>query len=209
MRFERKYVVEHLSVAEICQFIKLHPASFREAFPPRQINNIYFDTANYAACQDNLKGIGLRKKIRLRWYNQNSFANTDLQLEEKIKETDLGYKIIHQLPKANLQGQLSDILPVWLTESHQLIPTLFNQYNRRYYISANQKFRITIDTHLAFGTPNPSPSQQSQYHLPNRIIVELKYEESAAEFQDQITQYLPFRLSKNSKYIIGVTLITT
>ena len=207
MRFERKYVVEQLSLAEIRQLIKLHPAGFRQAFPPRVVNNIYFDSPNYAAYQDNLKGIGQRKKIRLRWYGTPSFSNTPLRLEEKIKEGLLGYKIVHSLSPPTEVYQLEDILPTEITKEQHLIPTLFNQYHRHYYVSADRKFRITIDDDLSFGSPKSTPQQQINHRLHKRIILELKYEEEDAKYHHAITQHLPFRLSKNSKYVIGVELI--
>lgn len=209
MRFERKYVIEHLTLAETCQLIKLHPAGFRQAFPPRVVNNIYLDTLNYSAYQDNLKGIGQRKKTRLRWYGHSSFADTPLQLEEKIKAGVLGYKKTFALPAASIDSSIQELLPTQITKHQNLRPTLFNQYHRQYFLSADQKFRITIDTHLCFGTPNFSPQQTIGHQLNHRIILELKYEEAAARYQDKITQHLPFRLSKNSKYVIGVELITS
>ena len=208
MRFERKYVIDHLSVEEIFQLIRLHPASFRMAYPPRKVNNIYFDSPDFEAYQDNLRGIGIRKKTRLRWYGSQSFADNPIQLEEKIKNGLLGYKNTHHLPdNANIKT-LSDLsLPTFFTEQH-LAPALFNYYHRHYFLSADRRFRMTVDTNQAFGIPRLTPSQNAPYHLPDQIILELKFDQKDAPKQDQVTQHLPFRLNKHSKYVTGIEFIT-
>ena len=37
-----------------------------------------------------------------------------------------------------------------------------------------------------------------------KIIVELKYDQEHCDSAQEITKHLPFRLSKNSKYVSGV-----
>ena len=42
-RYERKFVVEaaEMSLHQVRAAVKLHPAFFRQTYPPRFINNIY------------------------------------------------------------------------------------------------------------------------------------------------------------------------
>ena len=54
MRYERKYKIENLSLPLVEQSVRLHPASFKKIFPDRQINNIYFDTADFRTYKDNV-----------------------------------------------------------------------------------------------------------------------------------------------------------
>ena len=69
-RFERKYHVQDLPEVEIEMWIKRSPALFFECFPPRFINNIYFDTPDLSNYHENLSGQAARTKIRLRWYGE-------------------------------------------------------------------------------------------------------------------------------------------
>ena len=69
MRYELKYKIEDLSLNVVLQALRLHPAALRKIYPDRHINNIYLDTPNLMAYQDNVIGVANRKKFRVRWYN--------------------------------------------------------------------------------------------------------------------------------------------
>ncbi len=92
MRYERKYLLEHVTLFDIQQMVKLHPAAFRETYPMRQVNNIYFDTVNFEAYRDNIMGIAKRTKYRIRWYGDDLKTIQKPRLEEKVKHGELGYK---------------------------------------------------------------------------------------------------------------------
>ena len=89
-----------------------------------------------------------------------------------------------------------------------LKPTLVNRYQRKYFLSLDQKFRLTLDDHLEF-FPVSSPELLSSRGLKDSLsmIMELK---SAPIYQLEsanITQEFPFRVIKNSKYVRGVQII--
>ena len=64
LRYERKYRAEETTLSEVFQTVKLHPASFRKAFPDRFINSIYLDTYELDYYNDNIAGISDRIKQR-------------------------------------------------------------------------------------------------------------------------------------------------
>ena len=205
MRYERKYILEHIPLVDIQQIIKLHPAAFRLAFPARQVNNIYFDTVNLSAYSDNVKGIANRSKFRIRWYG-NEPKNGTLPspvLEEKVKRGELGYKNSQKL--ANLKW--TDLHNIPQIQPYNLHPTLVNSYYRHYYVSFDERFRITIDEQLEFAAYNVKTIQNQQpilHPFQSNKIIEIKYEETDSPKADFISQYLPFRPTKHSKYVIGV-----
>ena len=87
-----------------------------------------------------------------------------------------------------------------------LSPTLLNRYHRKYFHSANRKFRITLDHQLSF----TRISRYQNYFLrriinKDKIVLELKYDVAHDEEAGWISNNFPFRLSKNSKYVNGVT----
>ena len=67
-RFERKYHIQDLNLHEVEMWVRRSPCLFRECFPPRYINNIYFDTPELDNYHENLGGQAARTKLRLRWY---------------------------------------------------------------------------------------------------------------------------------------------
>ena len=208
MRFERKYRVENLSMNHIIQIIKSHPASFYKLFPDRTVNNIYFDSPSMVCLNDNLMGINVRKKYRVRWYGDDIKTIIKPKLEVKYKENELGGKTIFDVEEFSLsnikdiQRQVNKTIPQQFT----LQPTLLNSYKRSYWGTKDGKFRITIDSDLCFHSLRHSPNFFKYVHKDKVVIVELKYEQEDEKDLKRITHFLPFRLSKNSKYVNGIML---
>ncbi len=206
MRYEHKYVIDHFHPLEVEQFVRLHPAGFRQIFPNRQVNNIYFDTADFSTFQHNLMGVSQREKYRIRWYGAGEEAIRNIRLETKIKDNLLGRKI-WEAREVDGWSDLVALLPTLLwTRELQLQPVLLNAYKRAYYGTPDHKFRITVDHELAFG-PFQTTSPCLMHQLQGKTILELKYDKPFAIEADRITQYLPFRVDKYSKYVTGTSLV--
>jgi hypothetical protein len=66
---------------------------------------------------------------------------------------------------------------------------------------------LTLDDNLQFAPLIPQPFVGRQVLKEfNVSILELKYEESQELYVDRITQNIPYRRTKNSKYISGIEL---
>jgi SPX domain protein involved in polyphosphate accumulation len=219
-RFERKFTVPTTyGIKEAEQIIKKNKALFREVYFERQVNNIYFDTQNYQDYFDNVLGVSDRKKIRVRWYG-DTFGKIDKPvLEIKIKKGLVGDKWTYKLKPFTLDASFTNNLiqsifkesdlPLSIWEgTRKVIPTLLNSYHRRYFLSADKKFRVTLDFNLLYHTID---KRFNNFKIrPNKdenIIVELKYALQDDDFAKSITTQFPFRLNKNSKYVNGVNTI--
>jgi len=209
MRFERKYRIEGMSQAALQQIIRLHPASFRSLYPDRQVNNIYLDTPQLTTFQQNVNGFNQRKKYRIRWYG-NKLEQADFpQFEIKTKHNELGEKKNYELKSFERLD-----LSLAIQQIHQLHPefsalqaSLMNTYERSYLISFDGKFRLTIDRNLAYYSHKSQQPKVQAPILDPALILEIKYEQKDDSFLDPITQYLPFRQQKHSKYVQGVQLV--
>ncbi len=208
LRYERKYRIENISPVVVQQIIKQHPASFQKIFPDRQVNNIYFDTANLVAYNENVDGIAERRKFRVRWYGADIFNINKPQLEIKIKNNQLGEKRTYPKPDFKLESlkELTRSVSEQSALNLSFIPTLINSYQRSYFGTSNGDFRITIDWNLQFFSLLGG-IQFTRYSIKDQAtIVELKYEEDKDDLADEILQFIPFRFSKNSKYVTGMNL---
>lgn len=219
-RYERKFTVPtRFSIKTIQHSIKKNKALFREVFYKRKVNNIYFDTVGYNDYHDNVLGVSDRKKIRIRWYGDTLGEIKKPVLEIKIKKGIVGDKWSYKLKPFTLDNnftseQIQNVfkdsnLPVPILESVKMVfPTLLNSYNRKYFLSADNKYRVTLDFDLLY------------YKIDNRFnnfklkpvadenkIIELKYELKDDTDANKISTQFPFRLSKNSKYVNGVNTI--
>ncbi|MBL6965741.1 MAG: polyphosphate polymerase domain-containing protein [Anaerolineales bacterium] len=214
-RYELKMVADALYLGEVRSWVFTHANAFQIAYPPRQVNNIYFDTIDRDLMKDHVNGAANREKFRFRWYGQSWLANGG-QIEIKKKRGMLGYKsnqpIAASINIASLGwSQITTILKqesnaefAFLVEN--LVPVLINHYQREYYISMDGRIRVTLDYQLrafeqAFGLrPNLN---FPQLQLDN-VIIEMKAAEADhARIANSLAQF-PLRCTQNSKYLNGL-----
>ena len=215
-RYERKFVPDGLTVAEVQALVRRHPAGFREVYPPRTVNNLYLDTPGRRHYREHVNGLANRVKIRLRWYGSLCASNVMAVLELKIRHGLLSRKESYPLPGVSLSGGslwpgLKSALTVAALpdtarlQVNNLEPAVTNRYHRRYYCSADSTVRLTVDTELEFFPPrNSGLIQRAASHESPRVILELKYSEANAEQASHVAGDFPFRLTRCSKYILGV-----
>ena len=183
----------------------MHPASFSTSFPDRQVNNIYLDTPNLHCFYQNIEGVPRRQKMRLRWYGKIDYPQNNSVLELKNKNAELGWKDSFKVSNRSIdtKEELLSAIAEQPVRLGTLTPILHNSYYRKYYISSDGLFRLTIDSEQSFKLPFSNMDALDLSRYP--IIVELKYEAEYAERARDIMDYLPFRQTKNSKYTNGVT----
>ena len=216
-RYERKYIVpKSMPLNELVTVVKSNSAFFREVFYERQVNNIYFDTNGYKFYFDNVDGVADRQKARIRWYGDTLGAIKKPKLEIKIKNGLVGDKWTFNLNPFTLNRSITgrDLQNLFANSNlprpiyemvRNLNPTLVNSYTRRYFVSADDRFRITLDYDVLYRnikTRMNNFNKTPQSDLFN--VVELKYGLEDDRLANRISTEFPFRLSKNSKYVNGV-----
>lgn len=219
-RYERKFFARDFTLKDIENLIKTHPALFYEIYLPRRVNNIYFDSLDLENYYDNIEGNTRRLKVRIRWYGEMFGLIKNPILELKIKNEDVGRKMNFPLKEFVLDESFSNNklhdnvfaqsgLPHWLIEKLKLCkPALLNYYERRYFLSMDKKYRLTIDSNLGFfEIKDKANIFLHSIEDQETIILELKYDKNDDYKIAEITQHFPFRLNKSSKYISGINLL--
>ena len=86
-----------------------------------------------------------------------------------------------------------------------LQPVLLNHYRRKYFMSRDGRYRITIDSELHYrGVDRITNHFLRDEEQVGENVLELKYDREDDADADAITQFFKFRLSKNSKYVNGI-----
>jgi hypothetical protein len=137
-------------------------------------------------------------------------------LERKFKRGSVSGKAGCPLPALHVNGGFAPAelnatldragLPEnFRTALRHLEPAVVVTYRRHYFESANRAFRLTVDSRLGFlrlhgvtGAMTPVPEH------PYPVIVELKYELRHADAARREAELLPYRLSRSSKYVLGI-----
>jgi SPX domain protein involved in polyphosphate accumulation len=216
LRYERKFLLEGYEAAQARALILSHPAMFREPYPPRFINNIYFDTPWMDHYDANISGSPHRGKVRLRWYHDLCGEIMDGTLEFKNKRGWVGWKESYPFPTfrfdtamthRELQAVIgnSELPAAVIDRLCGYSVSLVNRYRREYYATSDNRFRITLDSNLTYyragRLSNPLIAKTVDRGV---IVVELKYG-SRDELQAQrIASRFPFRMTRSSKYVRGV-----
>jgi len=217
LRYEFKYTYEGVLFDEVYNEVMLHPMMFREIYYERSVHNIYLDDIKLGNYYDNLHGVKDRVKHRIRWYNDDCNA-VNPTLEYKCKKDKLGWKHLYKMPDFSLDtffcwdDYIETVYKAFEEKGNDIIiadeisaeiPTLLNSYKRRYFISSDENFRVTIDYDLKYMSMGKRYAFSVPYY-DDRIIMELKFDEDQYKNCSSIT--LPFgkRISNNSKYTTGM-----
>ena len=208
-RYERKYIIENVDLPAFVY--QIQNSSFLEVYKERKINNLYYDNINLDSIFDNIDGLSNRKKYRVRWYG-DTFKSSIKQFEIKFKSEFLNSKKIINIGKFQIKNhndfqqtydKLIEILkkndlPLFFEMQSKFLK-LYNFYKRKYYLSADENVRITVDSDLKFY----SPLTKNIFEEKN-IIIEIKYNR---EFK-YVNEFKNLRINKYSKYVKGVLSTT-
>ena len=215
LRCERKGRLSGPFKEAIDIFVGSNPAMFRMEYPGRHVNNIYLDTYDLGCFHDNIDGFGERLKARIRWYGSLWGRAEKPCLEFKYKDGSVGSKLAYALSPFDLSPDL-DFEPVAQSvcalgvgedvrrQLQVMAPALLNRYSRRYYRSANGRFRLTVDSGIEYY--NLAESHTLSRVKPMRdtnVVIELKYDPDDDDGAPAIWNEFPVRIDKNSKYING------
>ena len=218
-RYERKYVDDQLGLAMVEAMIRGHPCLFHRAYPTRFVNNIYVDTPGLDLFRDHVNGTRQRYKLRFRWYGPLVGCVPHPVLEVKIRTGHVGTKRRFEIDpfefsecfdyEAVRRGfQEAGEAPDVSTRLAACRPSLVNRYTRQYFRSADGRYRVTLDHELCFHRVGALGQSFLQRVRDRRsTVVELKYAQGDDETVDAVSNLLPFRVAKHSKYVRGVAMI--
>ena len=219
-RSEIKFVCYKQNYSLIKNWIRFHKFNFFKEYDDRNINNIYFDSLDYKAFNDNLVGLPSRLKVRYRWYG-NLFSNdtkNEGSLEFKFKKNIYGYKKIFKINDLtlNLNSNWKDIknkILKKLTPEYKILfdqnseKILINRYKREYFISRDKKLRVTLDKNIEIFDQRTSlikPNFRFKNFTQDHLVIEFKFNKDDKVFLNDLDINIPIKASRNSKYINGV-----
>ena len=222
-RSEIKFVCYKQNYSLIKNWIRFNKFNFFKEYDDRNINNIYFDSLDYKAFNDNLVGLPSRLKVRYRWYG-NLFSNDEKNegsLEFKFKKNIYGYKKIFKINDLtlNLNSNWKDIknkILKKLTPEYKILfdrnseKILINRYKREYFISRNKKLRVTLDRNIEIfdqRTALIKPNFKFKNFTQDYLVIEFKFNKEDKMFLNDLDINIPIKASRNSKYINGVRSI--
>ena len=205
-------VYDSLAIYEVRRWVRGHSHAFRTAFPPRQVNNIYFDTQDLDCLNDHISGVFERQKLRFRWYGKD-LSRVKGHLELKHKSNRVGWKssqdidAVLDLEKMNwmellrtLRNQANSTFREMLSVSQ---PISISGYRREYYESGDRNTRVTLDYDLFAFDQQLSGRPNLRYKTPmlNQMVIEIKCNSDNSAHLDGVLAEFPLRIVNYSKYL--------
>jgi hypothetical protein len=144
---------------------------------------------------DSEEGLLPRKKVRIRWYNDNKL----FILENKTSSIEGRFKVTSKLENHNSESELRTKNRMDAQYGH-IQPTLKVSYKRSYYVF--NKMRITFDKDICY--QNLKYADKRKYHDPERVI-EIKTPADCPD--DFVEKLIPFPTARFSKYSRGILFL--
>ena len=182
-------------------------------YDDREVNSIYYDTHNLESAKDNLDGYAKRVKYRLRWYENdiNKLAN----VEFKIRSNKFNYKKIFSLNESIQNLNIYEVFRinndvfksdyenvVNLIGYKRLFPILNISYLRSYYYF--EDIVVTYDRDITYKKFN---RKNAEVVKDLGKVIELKIPENKLRMSKKLINEFPFRVTRNSKYITGLSML--
>ncbi len=163
-------------------------------YPSRKVNSCYFDNHDYLFLNQSFDGIVPRKKVRLRWYDDNYV----IKKETKITSIEGRFKTVELYEK----NKLTNFSKLNLLDKMygNLTPSLLITYSREYY--KYNGLRITFDENIIYKNLRSILSKECMD--PERVM-EIKT--SIDTPNDLINKHVSFPSTDFSKYVRGCTFL--
>ncbi len=215
-RYELKFILDEAGFSKALSWMYTN-TNMRKAHPSRIVNTIYFDDPGFSSVRDNLAGISIRKKTRLRWYQQKTDKQTVVSpsLEIKSRNGRLGGKERFLLPSIkeellsleykDLFQNIQNHLKKSITFDDHYTPTLHVNYNREYY-EDYKGVRLTFDRSITFSNPLPHLLINDSVHISYPLIImELKFHPEQKTYVASLLRKYNKSTVRHSKYLIGLS----
>ncbi len=234
LRIERKYLVpEHRmnSLRErISSFVRtdMHAIRNEQGISEYTVRSIYFDSRNFSCYAEKHEGIMLRRKFRIRGYNDlTPESRVVMEIKRKIEARQKKYRSfvsfenienfirngdIHKYVIQNgYNRDLSNAARfMYHIKKRHFIPTCLISYEREaYHGKLDQGVRVTFDKNIR---SRLYPALNSLYDdnkmkllFKNHFILEIKYfSQKMPVWARSVVQEFRLRNDALSKYTIGV-----
>ena len=205
-RIERKWIFNKVDHILVLNSLLRSNFFFKNHYPTRRVNSIYFDDNNLTNITQNLDGVSNRLKYRVRWYGKNdNLINPNFEIKKKknfeTQKKTISLKNFNNINYNNEKNlnNLTEFINRKIVMKKNILPTLMICYNRNYLISSNKLVRATID----YDIKSKKLLNFKNDFLCNfeNVVLELKYDSDLDWMVRSMLDNIKVRYSKSSKYV--------
>ncbi|MBL8818840.1 MAG: polyphosphate polymerase domain-containing protein [Planctomyces sp.] len=214
-RSEVKFVITGADFTAVRRLLEVNCRRIVHHDPVSVVRSVYLDDDQLSCCYANLNGLGIRNKVRLRWYD-SLLPDRTVYLEFKWRKsrvtgkhryevrserplTEITYDRLFRDLEPSLPGELCGIL------LRNPRPIVLVEYHREHFVSWDQQIRLTIDYQLAFYDQGGRATFTADFvhRMPDVVILEAKGPVGTEGRIQEILFPLQVRAARFSKYVHG------
>ncbi|NWF90705.1 MAG: polyphosphate polymerase domain-containing protein [Ignavibacteriaceae bacterium] len=228
MRLEYKYLIPNEKLNDLRQalipFVNIDEYALNRAQKEYTVRSIYYDTRKLDDYRDKLAGIKIRKKIRIRGYNELEnespvFLEVKRKYENHISKnrSPVLYKNLNQIlvsqdfdnlliKKRNFPDERNDAIKFfYLLKKNNCLPIILIVYEREALFSKyDSTLRITFDKNLR-SFPFPKLSQLYEEKglvsvFPRHFVLEIKFYSGFPKWLQNVISHFGLGRQAVSKY---------
>lgn len=219
VRKEMKYTFDAADTDKLRQVLLQRCRRVEHNEPVSMVRSIYFDNAVFAACHANLDGLGVRTKVRLRWYdslrpkkkafleikwrNNRTTGKHRLHLTSPVDIETLDYRQLRESIRASLPERFIEPFDRYPE------PVAIVQYKREHFLSPDTLIRITLDYALTYYDQFCKPTINTRFPqtLGDFTVLEGKTAVGSEWELRRLLSPLYRRAARCSKYVHGCQLL--
>lgn len=186
-RTENKYKIAYNKISHLYKWIK--ESNGIKFYPDRKVHSIYFDNDKFQSYHNSLEGVVPRKKIRFRYYNDETIFDKLIQYEEKISSIEGRFKF----SKKTLINKDKFYKGIFDNFYGLCFPKTRVSYKREYFKVFN--VRVTLDTNISYSEVNKYGFRKREINDKN-FILEVKCDPNNNYFLDKKFNFEKIRFSK-------------
>jgi hypothetical protein len=219
VRKEMKFTFDRGDVGAIRQVLQQRCKRIIHQEPVSWVRSIYFDDEVLSACRANLNGLGLRTKVRLRWYDSllphrkafweikwrrnRTTGKHRLHLTSPVDLSELDYRSLGQSIRASLPQCYAPAFDKYRR------PVSIVQYCREHFVTPDRQIRITMDYGLTFYDQLCKSRVNTRFpvSMGDFVVVEGKTAVGSEQQLRRLLSPLARRASRCSKYVHSCRLL--
>lgn len=192
------------------------------------VHSLYLDSNQLATFRAATNGERNRFKLRIRYYDENSWSPVFFEIKRRINEGVVKQRArvqrdaVHSLlvGESPRPGHLfkwhpqhwSDLLDFWqLVERLQAAPRAHNAYQREAYVNSEASVRVTLDRAIQicpeFGGDLGTAIEDGVEVFGNAVVLELKFTDRMPTWLIEMVRGFELKSSGAAKYVQGVELL--
>jgi len=218
-RREVKYAVPGADVGKLRLLLDTNLKRIRYNERVSTVRSIYFDDWRLSACQESLAGVGRRRKVRLRWYDEPDPPSVfffEIKWRDGLASGKQRIQIeadekLSVCPYPGISMGVGDALPtpyaaVWSQMSE---PVVLVEYKREHFSSRHTPLRVTLDYDLVFYDQYGAryPSLSFPQPMSDFAVIEAKVPVGAEGSIKEAFHPMTPRATRSSKYLSACQLV--